>query len=173
MKYTNVYSCENSHLLSLNDSLGTWRGKLNVRRVESTRLTFHKIITHINIFNCIILIQIYWKIIMLVPIALKYIALGKKKCRICDRNLTLYLTYLELSDLSQIWAVLFANLLSFRRQRHYPPPIKNPLLICKKLRQPVFTSLFWSQLSITESVLHGPEEVVITWCEVWTIRRVG
>ena len=39
------------------------------------------------------------------------IGLGKKKCRICDRNLTLYLTYLELSDFSQIFAVLFANLL--------------------------------------------------------------
>ena len=71
-----------------------------------------------------------------------YIGLGKKKCRICDRNLTLYLTYLELSDFSQICAVLFANLLSFRRQRHYPALIKTPLLICKTLRQPVFASLF-------------------------------
>ena len=54
------------------------------------------------------------------------IGFGKKKCRICDRNLTLYLTYLELSDLSQIYAVLFANLLPFRRQRHYPPIITPP-----------------------------------------------
>ena len=46
---------------------------------------------------------------------LKYIGLGKKKCRICDQNLTLYLTYLELSDLNQICAVLFANLFPFRR----------------------------------------------------------
>ena len=54
------------------------------------------------------------------------IGLVKKKCRICDRNLTLYLTCLELSDLSQICAVLFANLLPIRRQRHYPPLIKPP-----------------------------------------------
>ena len=56
------------------------------------------------------------------------IGLGKKECRICDRNLTLYLTYLELSNLSQICAVLFANLLPFRRQRHYPPLIEPPSL---------------------------------------------
>ena len=66
------------------------------------------------------------------------IGLGKKKCRICDRNLTHYLTYLELSDLNQMWAVL----LPFRRQRHYHPLIKKTLLICKKLRQAVFASLF-------------------------------
>ena len=100
-----------------------------------------------------------------------YIGLGKKKCRICDWNLTLYLTYLELSDLNQICAVLFANLLPFRRQCHYSPLI-TPLLICKKLRQTVFASLFWGQLSITKSVLHGPGKMVITWCQVWTIRWV-
>ena len=45
----------------------------------------------------------------------QYIGLGKKKCRICDRNLTLYVTFLELSVLSQICSVLFENLLPFRR----------------------------------------------------------
>ena len=62
---------------------------------------------------------------------LQYIGLGKKKCRIFNRNLTLYLTYLELSDLSQICGVLFANLLPFRSQRHYPPLINLPSLFAK------------------------------------------
>ena len=69
-----------------------------------------------------------------------HIGLGKKKCRICVRNLTLCLTYLELSDLSQICAVLFANLLPFRRQRHYPRFINPPPYLQKT--QPVFVSLF-------------------------------
>ena len=62
--------------------------------------------------------------------------------------------------LSQICAVLFDDELFI--EARFP--------IVKKLGEPIFTGLSCGQLPATKLVRHGQKEVVITWCEIWTIR---